>query len=563
MSAIVERPVPLAAEALLRQAGMHPVLARLYAARGIRNANELGYELKALLPPAALTNTAQAAELLADHIDAGKRMLIVADFDCDGATACAVAMRALRAFGATVDYFVPNRFRTGYGLSPHVIELIAPLAPDLLITVDNGIASVEAVAAANARGIATLITDHHLPGDALPAAACIVNPNQPHCAFPSKSIAGVGVIFYVMLALRAELRKRGRFNDKAEPNLGDLLDLVALGTVADVVKLDHNNRVLVSQGLKRMRAGRMQAGLSALFAVAGREARRAATFDLGFALAPRLNAAGRLADMGLGIEMLITDDVSRALNIAQQLDQLNRDRRELEANMQRDADVLLQSIDPQAATSLVLYDSAWHQGVIGILAGRLKDRHNVPVIVLARGDNGELKGSGRSIAGLNLRDALDLVDKREPGLLLRFGGHAAAAGLSLLETELERFRGAFERAIIDLLGPAQRTRSWDSDGALEGEYLSLDLARMLDAEVWGQGFAPPMFSDELRIEQQRIVGEKHLKLRVSAGGRSCEAMLFRREEPLPERIRALYRLSINDYNGAQRLQLMLEHWETL
>lgn len=561
MTRIVRRPVPIAAEASLRQAGVHPVLARLYAARGIRSNEELGDALGTLLPPAALTNAEAAAALLADHIAADKRLLIVADFDCDGATACAVAMRALRAFGARVDYFVPNRFETGYGLSPQVIDLVAPLAPDLLITVDNGIASVEGVTAARARGIATLVTDHHLPGDTLPDAACIVNPNQPGCAFPSKAMAGVGVIYYVMLALRAELRRRGAFAARAEPNLAHLLDLVALGTVADVVKLDRNNRILVSQGLKRIRAGRMQAGIAALFAAAGREWRRASTFDLGFAVGPRLNAAGRLADMGLGIECLITDDPARALNIAQQLDALNRERREVEGAMQRDADALLADIDVDSRVSLALYDSRWHQGVIGILAGRLKDRHHVPVITLARGDNGELKGSGRSIPGLHLRDALDLVSKRAPGLLLRFGGHAAAAGLTLREQDLDRFRELFEHAVNEMLDPAARTRTLESDGALESAYLQLDMARLLQGEVWGQGFPAPLFSDELTVEQQRLVGEKHLKLRVRIDGRLCDAMLFRHDTPLPPHVRALYRLDVDEYMGAQSLRLTIEHWE--
>ncbi|MFO7190510.1 MAG: single-stranded-DNA-specific exonuclease RecJ [Pseudomonadota bacterium] len=561
MTRIVTRPVPIAAVAILEQAGVHPVLARLYAARGIRSPEELRDDFHALLPPAALTHAEAAAALLADHIASRKRILVVADFDCDGATACAVTVRALRAFGADVDYFVPNRFETGYGLSPQVVELVAPRRPHLLVTVDNGIASVEGVAAARAHGIEVLVTDHHLPGDALPQAACIVNPNQPGCAFPSKSMAGVGVAYYVMLALRAELRRRGAFAARPEPNLAALLDLVALGTVADVVKLDRNNRILVRQGLKRIRAGAMQPGLAALFAVAGRDWRRASTFDLGFALAPRLNAAGRLSDMGLGIECLLTDDPARAFNIAQELDRLNRERREVEAAMQRDAEALIADIDLDDHAALTLYDPGWHQGVIGILAGRLKDRHHVPVIAFARGDGDELKGSGRSIPGLHLRDALDLVSKRAPGLLLRFGGHAAAAGLSLRERDVPRFREVFESVVIEMLDPAQRTRTLETDGALEAEYLHLDMARMLENEVWGQGFPAPLFADELVIEQQRLVGERHLKLRVAAGGRRCDAMLFRHGEPLPQRIRALYRLHVDEYMGTQSLRLTLEHWE--
>ncbi|HKY01590.1 MAG TPA: single-stranded-DNA-specific exonuclease RecJ [Burkholderiales bacterium] len=562
MSRIVTRPVPLAAEAMLRQAGVHPVLARLYAARGVKKAEELGYGFEALLPPPGLRDCEAAAVLLADYIAQNKRLLVIADFDCDGATACAVAVRALRAFGATVDYFVPSR-EMGYGLTAKVVDMVAPLKPDLLITVDNGIAAVEAVESARARGIATLVTDHHLPGETLPLAACIVNPNQPQCGFESKCIAGVGVVFYVMLALRSELRRRGRFEGKQEPNLAALLDLVALGTVADVVKLDRNNRILVSQGLKRIRSGRMHAGIAALFAIAGRDPQRACAFDFGFALAPRINAAGRLADMHLGIECLITDDTARAFNIAQQLDALNRERRTVEAQMQAEAEAFLADIDVAASCSLTLHDGRWHPGVIGILAGRLKDRHHVPVITLAPSGEDELRGSGRSIAGLHLRDALDRVDKREPGLILRFGGHAAAAGLSLRKSDVDRFRTAFEQAVNDMLEPAARQRRWESDGALEAGYLNLDMARMLQEEIWGQGFPAPLFCDELRIEQQRIVGEKHLRLRVSAADRRCEAILFQHDQPLPEKIRALYRLDINEYMGSQSLQLTLEHWEEI
>ncbi|HKO88960.1 MAG TPA: single-stranded-DNA-specific exonuclease RecJ, partial [Burkholderiales bacterium] len=484
MTKIFSRNVPLAAEAMLRQSGVHPLLARLYAARGIKHADELQDRFDALLPPVSMRNCEAAAALLADYIAQDKRLLVIADFDCDGATACAVAVRALRAFGARVDYFVPSR-EMGYGLSPDVVELVAPLAPDLLITVDNGIAAIDAIDAANRKGIATLVTDHHLPAATLPQAACIVNPNQSSCDFSSKCIAGVGVIYYVMLSLRAELRRRGWFQTRTEPNLANLLDLVALGTVADVVKLDRNNRILVSQGLKRIRAGRLNAGLRALFAVAGRDPARACAFDLGFALAPRINAAGRLANMGLGIECLITDDTAHAFNIAQQLDALNRERRQVEAGMQRDAEQFLVSIDTQAAGSLVLYDEKWHQGVIGILASRLKDRHHVPVIALAPADGDTLRGSGRSIAGLHLRDALDLVDKRAPGMLLRFGGHAAAAGLTLRKQDVDGFRLLFGAVVTEILGGAA-TRSWESDGALEGAYLNLDVARLLQNEVWGQ-----------------------------------------------------------------------------
>jgi single-stranded-DNA-specific exonuclease len=561
MTRIVTRRTPHAAQQRLEYEGVHPLLARLYAARGIGRAEELDTSLAALLDPAQLKGAAEAATLLADAIAAKRRLLIVADYDCDGATACAVGVRALSAFGADVSYLVPNRFDYGYGLTPEVVRLAAERKPDIIITVDNGIASVEGVAEAKRLGIGTLITDHHLPGDELPAADCIVNPNQPGCGFPSKSIAGVGVMFYVMLALRAELRKRGAFNASPEPNLAALLDLVALGTVADVVKLDRNNRILVAQGLARLRQGKMQPGLRALFRVAGRESDRASTFDLGFALGPRLNAAGRLSDMSLGIECLITDDLGRALNIAQQLDQLNRERRVIETDMQEQAQAFLATIDATERASLSLYDPAWHQGVIGILASRVKDKLHRPVIAFARGNEGELKGSGRSIAGLHLRDALDLVSKRAPDLLLRFGGHAAAAGLTLREEDLARFEALFEETVRGLVGPADLTRTIETDGALEAGWMSLESARMLEGEIWGQGFPAPVFSDEFEVEKQRILKDRHLKLTLRKGAARFEAIQFNFAESVPPVVRAAYRLAVNEFNGLASVQLVLEHIE--
>jgi single-stranded-DNA-specific exonuclease len=561
MTRIVTRRTPHAAQQRLEYEGVHPLLARLYAARGIGRAEELDTSLAALLDPAQLKGAAEAATLLADAIAAKRRLLIVADYDCDGATACSVGVRALSAFGADVSYLVPNRFDYGYGLTPEVVRLAAERKPDIIITVDNGIASVEGVAEAKRLGIGTLITDHHLPGDELPAADCIVNPNQPGCGFPSKSIAGVGVMFYVMLALRAELRKRGAFNASPEPNLAALLDLVALGTVADVVKLDRNNRILVAQGLARLRQGKMQPGLRALFRVAGRESDRASTFDLGFALGPRLNAAGRLSDMSLGIECLITDDLGRALNIAQQLDQLNRERRVIETDMQEQAQAFLATIDATERASLSLYDPAWHQGVIGILASRVKDKLHRPVIAFARGNEGELKGSGRSIAGLHLRDALDLVSKRAPDLLLRFGGHAAAAGLTLREEDLARFEALFEETVRGLVGPADLTRTIETDGALEAGWMSLESARMLEGEIWGQGFPAPVFSDEFEVEKQRILKDRHLKLTLRKGAARFEAIQFNFAESVPPVVRAAYRLAVNEFNGLASVQLVLEHIE--
>jgi len=562
MTQLLTRPVSPRVQWQLEQQGLHPLLARIYAARGIQARSELDYELKSLLPPALLTNSAEAAVLLADALEADARILIVADYDCDGATACAVGMRALKAFGATVDYLVPNRFTYGYGLSPEIVDLAATKTPDLIVTVDNGIASIEGVARANELGIATLITDHHLPAEELPAADCIVNPNQPGCDFPSKCMAGVGVMFYVMLALRAELRQRGWFAEgsgHAEPNLGALLDLVALGTVADVVKLDRNNRILVSQGLKRMREGKLTPGLAAIFRAAGRNPAQASSFDMGFMIGPRLNAAGRLSDMSLGIECLITDDPARAMNIAQQLDALNRERREIEAGMQEQALIHLETLQTGEAAGLALFDADWHQGVVGILASRIKEKLHRPVFAFARGENGEIKGSGRSIPGLHLRDALDLVSKRAPGLLLRFGGHAMAAGATLLEADFPRFRELFAQIANELLAPADLTRTLETDGGLASGYFSIDTARLLEGEVWGQGFPAPLFEDEFVVESQRILKEKHLKMRLRKGELRLEAIQFNFVDAPGGTVRAAYRLAINDYNGVQTPQLMIEH----
>ena len=561
MTRITPRPVPARTVQGLIDAGIHPLLARLYAARGVASRADLDYSLGALLPPTALSGTHEAAQLLADAIEAGARMVIVADYDCDGATACAVGVRALRAFGADVHYLVPDRITMGYGLTPAMVELAARMEPDLLITVDNGIASVEGVAAARAHGMATLITDHHLPGDVLPEADVIVNPNQPGCDFPSKALAGVGVMFYVMLALRAELRERGAFAGQAEPNLANLLDLVALGTVADVVQLDHNNRILVSQGLQRMRAGRMQPGVRALFAAAGRDPARAASTDLGFLIGPRLNAAGRLSDMSLGIECLITDDAGRALNIAQELDKLNRERRSIEAGMQDDALARLEDFDAAESASISLYQPDWHQGVIGIVAGRIKERLHRPTIAFAPGMDGEIKGSGRSIPGLHLRDALDLVSKREPDLILRFGGHAMAAGLAIREADYDRFRQVFDEVVSSLVDPADLTRRMDTDGALESGWMSLEGARLIEQDIWGQGFPAPLFDDVFRVENQRLLKERHLKLQLTKGSTRYEAIRFNHADGAPPDLRAAFRLGINEYNGVSSVQLMLEHFE--
>jgi len=559
---IVNRSIPQRVVWQLEQQGLHPLLARLYASRGVKDKAELDYELKSLIPPTALTHAGEAAQILADAIEAEAHLLIIGDYDCDGATATAVGMRALKMLGATVDFLLPDRFKLGYGLSPEIVNVAAEQSPDLIITVDNGIASLEGVARARELGIATLITDHHLPAETLPDADCIVNPNQPGCDFPSKCIAGVGVMFYVMLALRAELRERGFFADRPEPNFASLLDLVALGTVADVVKLDRNNRILVSQGLKRMRAGQLQPGLAALFKAAGRDPKRATAMDLGFILGPRLNAAGRLADMRLGVEALLTDDPARALNIAQQLDALNRERREIESGMQEQALLLLESLDANdAAPGIALFDPSWHEGVVGILASRIKEKLHRPVFAFAPGEGGIVKGSGRSIPGLHLRDALDLVAKRAPGLLVRFGGHAMAAGATLRAENFEQFRELFAEVAGELLAPADLTRTLETDGALEGSYFSLETARLLENEIWGQGFPPPLFMDEFEVEQQRVLKEKHLKLRLRKSNTRIDAIQFNFSKQPGHNTRIAYRLSINEYMGVETTQLMVEHLE--
>ncbi|UAW63606.1 single-stranded-DNA-specific exonuclease RecJ [Mycoavidus sp. HKI] len=551
---------PAQTEVLIRQ-GIHPVLARLYAARGICHTDEVETHFTHLLAPAQLKGIDDAAILLADTIAARGKMTVIADYDCDGATACAVAVRGLRLFGANVDYLVPNRFEYGYGLTPDIVALAAKGQPQLLITVDNGIASVDGVAAANALGLEVLITDHHLPGDTLPAARAMVNPNQPGCTFASKHLAGVGVMFYVLLALRAQLRQRGAFSDRPEPRLDSLLDLVALGTVADVVKLDANNRVLVAQGLTRIRAGRMQAGIAALFRAAGREAKSASGFDLGFALGPRLNAAGRLADMSLGIECLLTDDVGRAWALAQQLDAMNRERREIEAEMQQTALAELAEVDPSGCTTLTLFNPSWHQGVIGIVAGRLKERFFRPSVTFALADDsGDLvKGSGRSIPGFHLRDALDLISKRHAGLLTKFGGHAMAAGLTLRTVDVPRFKEAFEAIGREWLGTDSLTRVLETDGDLEDAYFTPQFAELLDNLVWGQGFPAPIFSTEFGIASQALVKERHLKLQLMRGRQRYQAIWFNRTEPLPARALIAYRLVRDTWNGVARVQLVVEH----
>lgn len=562
MTRISTRPYSFRQAEFLKQSGLHPVLARLFAARGINTAEELSTELVGLIPPQRLTHTQKAAAFLADAIAAQKKLVIVADYDCDGATACAVGLRGLRMMGAHVDYIVPNRFEYGYGLTPEIVALtVREKSPDIIVTVDNGIASVDGVAAANACGIQVLVTDHHLSGDTLPHAAVIVNPNQPHCEFPSKNLAGVGVMFYVLLALRAELRQRGIFDQTNQPKLDTLLDLVALGTVADVVKLDPNNRILVAQGLKRMRAGRMHAGIVALFRVAAREPRLASPFDLGFAVGPRLNAAGRLADMSLGIECLCTDDEGRAWQIAQELNSINAERKDIERDMQDVALLHLDDFQAQDSHTITVFDEGWHQGVIGIVASRLKDKFYRPTITFAPGDEGLIKGSGRSIPGFHLRDALDLVSKHAPNLIQKFGGHAMAAGLTIRMEDFAAFQAAFEAVGKSWLRQEQLERIVETDGALEEAYYTTDFINLLEQQVWGQGFPPPLFCDEFKLISQRILKERHLKLVLEKNGMRYDAIWFGHTDSYQDQIRVAFRLDANEYNGVTKVQLLIEHIE--
>ena len=565
---IIVRDVPPRPTWALEQAGIHPLLARLYAARGVRSHEELDDALARLLPPATLLGVDKAARLLADAMASAQPICIVADYDCDGATACAVALRGLRLLGARdVRYLVPDRVVDGYGLTGAIAERVAAQGAKLLVTVDNGIASVEGVRRAQELGLQVLITDHHLPGGELPAAEAIVNPNQPGCSFASKAMAGVGVMFYVLLQLRAELRARGHFDTQTQPRLEPLLPLVALGTVADVVRLDANNRRLVAQGLKRIRAAQLPAGMAALFQVAGRRFDSASTFDLGFTLGPRINAAGRLADMTLGIECLLTDDPARAAALARELDSINRTRRDLEGSMREQAQQLAQRLcaaHTSAPAAISLFDADFHEGVVGIVASRIKEQLHRPTFVFAAstapGKEHELKGSGRSIAGFHLRDALDLLAKRHPGLLLRFGGHAMAAGCTIAQEHFPLFAQALNEIAQAGLDAATLTRRLETDGPLAPQYLRADLVDMLAREVWGQGFAPPTFSDEVQVQSQRLVGEEknHLQLKLLHQGQPVDAIWFGRTEPLPAQALLAFRLDVNEWRGQRRVQFLVE-----
>jgi single-stranded-DNA-specific exonuclease len=572
---ITTRDVPPRAAWALEQGGIHPLLARLFAARGITHTEELDDSLGRLIPPSEMMGTTDAARALADAMAARQRICIVADYDCDGATACAVGLRGLRLLGApmgfdNVGYLVPDRVTDGYGLTPSIAQRVKASGADVLVTVDNGIASLDGVRAARELGLRVIVTDHHLPAlkngeTVVPEDCIIVNPNQPGCTFESKSIAGVGVMFYVLLALRAELRERGVFTPQTQPKIDALLPLVALGTVADVVKLDANNRRLVAQGLKRVRAGAMPPGMTALFSVASRKAEAATGFDFGFALGPRLNAAGRLADMTLGIECLSTDDALRADELARTLDGINRERKAIEGDMRDQALALAEDMfdaSEEPPPALIVFDPDFHEGVVGIVASRLKDKMHRPTFVFAasgaEGKEHELKGSGRSIPGFHLRDALDLVAKRHPGVLLRFGGHAMAAGCTIDEDHLEIFESALQLVAHEWLDAATLQRRMEADGALDKQYRRTDLVDTLHKEVWGQGFAPPVFCEVVQIVSQRLVGEKHLALKMKHQGDPVDGIWFGHTEPLPERVKLAFRLDADEWQGQRRVRFLVE-----
>lgn len=564
MTTFVTRPYDPTAANVLTTAGYLPPVARALSARGIRSPEDLNEAWSGMLPPNLLTGIDRAAERLLAARNRGERVTIVADYDCDGATACAVGIRGLSALGLSVDYFVPDRVRHGYGLTAAIVDLLAahPNPPQVILTVDNGISSADAVRHAATLGIDVVITDHHLPADDTPPAVAIVNPNQRGCGFPSKSLAGVGVIFYVLLALRARLRDEGAFTAQTQPRLNELVDLVALGTVADVVKLDKNNRILVSQGLKRIREGRTHPGIAALFNVARCSMGNASARDFGFRIGPRINAAGRLATMEYGIECLLTDDPDRARHYAEALNQINQERRELEEEMQHAADLAVAAADIEHVHALSLLDDSFNEGVVGLVASRIKEKVHRPTVAFARTAEGELKGSGRSIPGIHLRDMLDLVSKTEPDLILRFGGHAMAAGLTIQEKDYDRFARAFEAVVAEHADPAVFERNVLIDGGLAPDEISERLCQTLEHGIWGQGFEAPLFANDFRVVRQTVLKDAHLKLSLELGGQRFEGIFFRRNAPLLTASRLAYRPTINEFNGRRLIQLLVEAVES-
>lgn len=564
MTTFVTRPYDPTAANVLTTAGYLPPVARALSARGIRSPEDLNEAWSGMLPPNLLTGIDRAAERLLAARNRGEHVTIVADYDCDGATACAVGIRGLSALGLSVDYFVPDRVRHGYGLTAAIVDLLAarPNPPQVILTVDNGISSADAVRHAATLGIDVVITDHHLPADDTPPAVAIVNPNQRGCGFPSKSLAGVGVIFYVLLALRARLRDEGAFTAQTQPRLNELVDLVALGTVADVVKLDKNNRILVSQGLKRIREGRTHPGIAALFNVARCSMGNASARDFGFRIGPRINAAGRLATMEYGIECLLTDDPDRARHYAEALNQINQERRELEEKMQHAADLAVAAADIEHVHALSLLDDSFNEGVVGLVASRIKEKVHRPTVAFARTAEGELKGSGRSIPGIHLRDMLDLVSKTEPDLILRFGGHAMAAGLTIQEKDYDRFARAFEAVVAEHADPAVFERNVLIDGGLAPDEISERLCQTLEHGIWGQGFEAPLFANDFRVVRQTVLKDAHLKLSLELGGQRFEGIFFRRNAPLLTASRLAYRPTINEFNGRRLIQLLVEAVES-
>ena len=545
----------------LMDEGFSEPLARVLAARGIESADDLKPDWRAMLPPLSLMGTTAAARILADAIEAGKRIMVIADYDCDGATACAVALLGLREMGATVDYLVPDRFVYGYGLTPEIVELAASKKADLILTVDNGMASIDGVEKAKALGIEVIITDHHLPAEKLPAAACIVNPNTPGCDFPSKNLAGVGVMFYVLMALRAEFRSRGRFDAATQPRLDALVDLVALGTVADVVKLDRNNRILVQQGLAKVRRGHTHPGLKALFEIAGRPSAQARVRDFGFVIAPRINAAGRLDLMTAGIECLISRTDDEAHQYAKILDDYNRQRRELEQDMQWDAAMLLNQIDVTKRHTLALFEPTWHQGIVGLVASRVKESKHRPTIAFANASDGEMKGSGRSIEGVHLRDMLDLVTKKAPGIIKKFGGHAMAAGLTIDAHHFDDFSRAFESVVTENCDEEVFERHVYVDGDLAARDITPALVDAINGQIWGQGFLPPLFANEFKVLHQTVLKGGHLKLMLEMQGARFSGIFFRRSAQVPDVARLAYRPEINEWMGQKSIQLVIEQVE--
>ncbi len=561
----------------LLQSDLHPVLQKVLSNRKINSPDQIEYALNKLTGFNQLMGIESAVELIINAIKNKQKILIVGDFDADGATSTAVCVRALKMLGhLNVSYLVPNRFDYGYGLSPEIVAVACQNKPDLLITVDNGISSVQGVQAARDAGITVLVTDHHLAGNELPNANAIVNPNQPGCTFPSKNLAGVGVIFYVMLAVRAGLREVDYFSEKIkEPNMGQLLDLVSLGTVADVVPLDENNRILVAQGLKRMLAGKACVGIQAILKIAGRDIQRIVSSDLGFAIGPRLNAAGRLEDMSLGIECLITDDANQAMSIAEQLDQLNKSRREIEQQMQNQAMQSLKHLEASMSQQalpygMCLYNADWHQGVIGILASRIKEKFNRPVIVFANDNDTIIKGSARSIKGLHIRDVLESVSTKNPGMLIKFGGHAMAAGMSLLKVNFKKFESAFNEEVKKQLDDGALQGVIESDGELQGEDFGLPLAESIrNAGPWGQGFVEPVFDGDFEVIDWRVVGEKHIKMELQSADaeQPVSAIAFNAPAKLMQEsdgyIHAAFRLDVNEFRNKKTAQLIVEYFEAI